>query len=148
MHPSKLVRYCPNSYFCYSEPVRYAGPVTRNGQQNNCSKRLLLVNYQSWNLFSYSNKHLFTCSKWTIKTLGKGKKYISFFYLGFLSLDVHDSQDTNGRGRPILTLCLYHFNPLHEHFGLSLAITAEGSAHLIVSERTLTRNIWFPSASR
>ena len=148
MHPSKLFRYRPNSYFYYLEQVRYVEPVTRNGQQNNCSKKLFLVNYQWSNLFSYSNKHLFTCSKSTIKTLGKGKKYISFFYLGFLSLDVHDSQDTNGRGRPILTLCLYHFNPLHEHFGLSLAITAEGSAHLIVSERTLTRNIWFPSASR
>ena len=38
---------------------------------------------------------------------------IYFFYVGFLSLDIQESQDSRGTGSPIVIL-FYH-NPLYEH---------------------------------
>ena len=42
----------------------------------------------------------------------------------------------------------YRFHPLHRHLGISRAITAESLPLRIASSRTLTENLWFPSASR
>ena len=52
-----------------------------------------------------------------------------FFCLGFLLIDIHESQDSSIRGRPIF-ITLYHFYPLHEHLDISWTITAE-SSHLL-----------------
>ena len=71
----------------------------------------------------------------------------TFFYLGFLSLDIHNSHDSSGRARQILTP-LYHFHLLHKHLDFSRKITGESSPLLISSERTRTRHPWFPIASR
>ena len=44
-----------------------------------------------------------------------------FFFLGFLSRDIHDSLDSRRKDRPFLIL-LYHFHPLHEHLQINQAI--------------------------
>ena len=52
--------------------------------------------------------------------------FVVFFYLGFLSRDIHNSQDSRGRERSFL-IPLYNFHPLHEHKHISQAIPAESS---------------------
>ena len=53
-----------------------------------------------------------------------------------------------GKGEGISLTPHYHFHPLHRHLDISWAITAENSPLHIVSSRTRTGNLWFPSASR
>ena len=53
-------------------------------------------------------------------------------------LDIHGSQDNRTWGSLILTL-LYHFQPLHEYFGIDQLITAEISPLLIASNRIQSR---------
>ena len=67
---------------------------------------------------------------------------IFFFYLGFLSHDIHDSQDRRERRRPCL-VPLYHLHPLNKHLHISWTITADSSLLCMASDRTQTRNIWF-----
>ena len=62
---------------------------------------------------------------------------IVFFYLGFFSHDIHDSQDSRGRGRPFLIL-LYHFHPLCKNWHFSSAIASETSPLHMASGRTRT----------
>ena len=69
-----------------------------------------------------------------------------FFYLGFLSHDIHYSQDSRGRGRLFL-IPFYHFHPLHEDLYISGTITSESPPLHIASDRTRTENLWFLSAS-
>ena len=76
-----------------------------------------------------------------------GFKIVFFFYMGFLSHDIHDSQNSRVRGRPFL-VPLYHLHPLHEHWHISQTIAAESSPLHIASGRTRTGNLWFPSANR
>ena len=57
-----------------------------------------------------------------------------FFYLRFLSLDIHESQERRDKGRPILN-ALYHFHSFHEEFDFNLAITADSSTLYIDSDR-------------
>ena len=68
--------------------------------------------------------------------------YFFFLYLGFLSLNNHDSKERKGGSRPVLTL-LYYFHLLREHLILAEAITAESSPLHIASDRTRTGNTWF-----
>ena len=53
-----------------------------------------------------------------------------------------------GKGEGISLTPHYHFHPLHRHLDISWAITAESSPLYIVSNRTQTGNLWFPSANR
>ena len=53
-----------------------------------------------------------------------------------------------GKGESIYLTPLYHFQPLHGHLDISWAITTDNSPLHIVSSRTGTGNLWFPSASR
>ena len=53
-----------------------------------------------------------------------------------------------GKGEGILLTPHYRFHPLHRHLDISPAITAESSPLQIVSSRTRTGNLRFPSASR
>lgn len=69
-----------------------------------------------------------------------------FFYLGFLSLNIHKSQGNKGRGRQIETL-FCHFHPIHKHFDISQTIVAESSFLHIGSDLTRTENFWFPCTS-
>ena len=62
---------------------------------------------------------------------------IVFFYLGFFSHDIYDSQDSRGRGRPFLIL-LYHFHPLCKNWHFSSAIASETSPLYMASGRTRT----------
>ena len=62
-----------------------------------------------------------------------------FFFVGFLLRNIHESQDSRGRGRPILTP-LYHFHMLQEYLDISWAITAESSDLYIASGRTQIGN--------
>ena len=76
-----------------------------------------------------ANNQSLTISFYSILCLITPKPYLMlviFFYLGFISLDSHHSQDSRGRGDEILTP-LYYFHPLHKHFDFSQAITAESS---------------------
>ena len=66
-----------------------------------------------------------------------------FFYLGFLSLDIHESQDSRGNGSPIVIL-FYH-NPIYEHWDISRAIAAESPR---LSDPTLSWNFSLLIASR
>ena len=61
--------------------------------------------------------------------------------MGFLSHDIYDSQDSRGRGMQFL-ISLYRFHPLHEHWHISQAITAESSPLHMASGWTRKRNLW------
>ena len=49
---------------------------------------------------------------------------LNFFYLSFLLLDIHKSQDIRGKCRPFV-LPLYHLYLLHEHLDINWAITTK-----------------------
>ena len=51
--------------------------------------------------------------------------------MGFLSLNIHESQDGRGRGRLILTP-LHHLVSLHKHLHILGAITEKSSPQHIV----------------
>ena len=94
---------------------------------------------------------MFCTSKlsWQVEKLKK----ISFF-LGFILLDIHDSQDNNGSGRLSVT-SLYPFLLLHDHLNINRVNTAESSplhiatvsgnlfcqANLISEAKSLTTNL-------
>ena len=84
----------------------------------------------------YSIKKLF------LKTLQYSHDSRMFFHehSGFTGLQ--------GKGKGIYCTPLYHFRPLHRHLDISRAITAESSPLHIAGSRTLTGNLWLPSASR
>ena len=96
-----------------------------------------------------ANNQSLTISFYSILCLITPKPYLMlviFFYLGFISLDSHHSQDSRGRGEEILTP-LYYFHPLHKQFDFSQAITAESSPLHLLSDSTWTRNLWFSSTN-
>ena len=64
-----------------------------------------------------------------------------FFLSGFSFTNIHDSQDSRGKGRLYLFILLYHFYPLHRHLDISRAITAESSHLHIASRRTRIENL-------
>ena len=72
---------------------------------------------------------------------------VFFFYLDFLT-QTFTITGQQGKGEAISSTPLYHFHPLHRHLDISQAITAVSSPLRIVSRRTYTGNLWFPSASR
>ena len=55
-----------------------------------------------------------------------------FLYFGFLSLDIHKSQDSRWVGRPILNSYFYRFYPLHRDSVISWVITLESSPELFL----------------
>ena len=72
-----------------------------------------------------------------------------FFYLGFLSISIHKSQDNRGRGRPILSTALahtkaktllYHILPLQENWDITRTITDESLSLHITNDWNRTRN--------
>lgn len=65
-----------------------------------------------------------------------------FFYLGFLSLDIHEPHDNRERGRPILTF-LYHLHSLCEYVDIKWTIATERFFLDIASDRSPTWNLWF-----
>ena len=71
--------------------------------------------------------------------------FLKNFLSGFSFRNIHDSQNSRGRGggRGIYLTPLYHFHPLHRHLDISQAITAESSPLPIVSSWTWTGNLWF-----
>ena len=66
-------------------------------------------------------------------------EYNVFFPSVVFLLDIHGSQDNRTWGSLILPL-LYHFQPLHEYFGINQLITAESSPLLIASNRIQSRS--------
>lgn len=70
----------------------------------------------------------------------------SFFYLDLLLIGIHESQNSWGLWRSILTT-LSHFHPLHKYLDITQVITAERSLLHIANERPQSKNLWFPSAS-
>ena len=51
---------------------------------------------------------------------------VTFFFLsGFYFTNIHELQDSRGRGRAFSFTPHYHFHPLQRHFDISQAITAE-----------------------
>ena len=67
----------------------------------------------------------------------------SFFLSGFSFTNIHNSQDSRGRGRPFFLTPLYHFHPLHRYLDISRAITAESSPLHIASSQTQTGTFGF-----
>ena len=59
-------------------------------------------------------------------------KVLFYFFLDFLSLNIQESQDCKGRGRPILTP-FHRLVSLHEHLDFLRAITAESLPQYIVT---------------
>ena len=82
----------------------------------------------------------------TPKVIKKFKCDNFFFYLGFLS-DTLTIQRIEGKLEAIYLTPLYHFHLLHRYVDISRVIAAESSPLHIVSSRTRTGNLWFPSAS-
>ena len=75
------------------------------------------------------------------------------FIVFFFSMQVffHEHSRITGlqeKGECISLTPHYHFYPLHRHLDISWAITTESSPLCLVSSRTRTGNLWFPSASR
>ena len=68
--------------------------------------------------------------------------HIFIFYLSFCSCDIHNSQDSRGKGGPFL-IPLYHFHLYHECLHISQGITAESSPVHITSGQTQAGNLWF-----
>ena len=58
--------------------------------------------------------------------------------------DIHNSQDSRGKGRPFL-IPFYHFHLFHEHLHISRTITAESSPLHITCGQTQAGNLWFLS---
>ena len=69
----------------------------------------------------------------------------TFFDLGFLQVDIHESHDSGEKERPIL-ISLYHLHPLCEHVDIRRTIATESYFLHIASDRTRTGNLWLPSA--
>ena len=74
--------------------------------------------------------------------------YYFFFSIWVFSHDHSRITELQGKGGGISLTPHYHFHPLHRHLDISWAITAESSPLHIVSSRTRTGNLWFPSTSR
>ena len=75
--------------------------------------------------------------------------YIFFFFSMWVFFHEHSrSTGLQEKGEGISLTPHYHLHPLHRHLDISRAITAESSPLHIVSSRTRTGNLWFPSASR
>ena len=53
-----------------------------------------------------------------------------------------------GKGESISLTSPYHFHPLQRQLDICRTITVESSTLLVASNRTRTRNLWLPSASR
>ena len=68
----------------------------------------------------------------------------TFFYLGFLQVDIHESHDSGEKERPIL-ISLYHLHPLCEHVDIRRTIATESYFLHIASDRTRTGNLRLPS---
>lgn len=67
-----------------------------------------------------------------------------FCYVGFISLNIRESQDNREKGRPIPTPP-YHFHPPNKHLYISWVINADSSPLHIAGDWTLTGNLWFVS---
>ena len=57
--------------------------------------------------------------------------------MGFLLIGIHESYDSTGRKRPVLTP-LYHFHQLDEHWDINRFVSAESSPLQVSSGRTRT----------
>ena len=70
---------------------------------------------------------------------------ICFFLLsGFSFTNIHDSQDSIGRRKGVISSTLLcHFNPLHRYLAISQAITAENSLLRISSSRNRSGTFGF-----
>ena len=68
--------------------------------------------------------------------------------MGFFSLDIHESHGSRDRGEGggVILTSLYHLHLLCEHEDIRRMIATESSFLHIVSDRTRTGNLWFPSA--
>ena len=83
-----------------------------------------------WNLYScfYSYIGIFTL----------------FFYLGFSFTNIHNSQDSRGRGGYLLNSSLSLPPPSQKrHLDINRTTTVESSFLHIASSRTQTGNLWF-----
>ena len=83
--------------------------------------------FESWSINELIILYLFQCFS-----------FCFFLYLGFLSNDIHYSQDSRRRS---FLIPLYHFYPIYEH--TNLAITAESSPLHRASGRTQTGTFGF-----
>ena len=72
-----------------------------------------------------------------------------FFFFSSIWVFFHNHSQTIGlKGEGISLTPQSHFHPLHRHFDIRQAITAESSPLHIGSSRIGTGNLWFPSACR
>ena len=72
-----------------------------------------------------------------------------FFFFPSIWVFFHNHSQTIGlKGEGISLTPQSHFRPLHRHFDIRQAITAESSPLHIGSSRIGTGNLWFPSACR
>ena len=78
-------------------------------------------------------------SNQAIKFRGETKPFLT---------NIHDPQDSRGRGRLLPLSPPYYFHPLDRHFDIDRAIIAESSPLHITRSRTRTENLWFPSGDR
>ena len=81
-----------------------------------------------------------------------GDALVFVFFFPFFSIWVffHNHSWIRGvqmKGEGISLSPHYHFHLLYRHLDISRAITGESSPLHIVSSRTRTGNLWFPSAS-
>ena len=75
------------------------------------------------------------------------RKFFFSFWVFFHEHSQFTGQQGKGEIAISLTL-LFNFHPLHRDLDISRVITAERSSPYIVSSRTRTENVWFPSESR
>ena len=100
--------------------------------------RMFCIRIESSILFFYGNMQV------------RGNSYYGIFFFSIRIFFHEHSRITGlqGKGEGISLTPHYHFHPLHWHLDISWAITTDSSPLHIVRSRTLTGNLWFPSASR
>ena len=117
------------------------------------TKRLIQLCYlQSRMYYCLYLLRLTNCFKNICKTCYFPKRcgplYYVFLYICAFFHEHSRFTGQQGKGEATSLIPLYHFHPLHRHLNISRLITAESSPLHLASKRTLTGNIWYPSASR
>ena len=109
-----------------------------------CQSSDLFLNSYFKNLGTNCSTHIVVCIR-NVWIIFAGIKVLIFFFSIWVFFQER-SQFTEQQGKEEAPV--YRLHPLHRHLDISWAITVENSPLHIASSRTLTGNLWFPSASR
>ena len=121
----------------------------RHCQVDNCQKRHHTLLHSEEMLVPNSPDQVDSNNNNIIEKEILSETYMQFFFSIWDLFHEHSRiTGLQGKGEGIPLTPHYHFHPLPRHLHISGTITAGSSPLHIVSSRTRTGNLWFPSASR